>query len=50
MTTRHTNRYSALALSMACALMLPLAGHAQSDAREQRTTFDGRRGDGKLTP
>ncbi|NMW24154.1 hypothetical protein HFP05_07060, partial [Rhodanobacter denitrificans] len=36
MTTRNTNRYSALALSMACALMLPLAGHAQSDTREQQ--------------
>lgn len=36
MTTRHTNRRNALALSMACALMLPLAGHAQSDTREQQ--------------
>ena len=39
MTTRHTNRYKALALSMACALALPLAAHAQhaqSDAREQQ--------------
>ncbi|WP_426687738.1 hypothetical protein [Rhodanobacter ginsengiterrae] len=36
MTTRHTNRRTALALSMACALMLPLAGHAQSDTREQQ--------------
>ncbi|MDW2981242.1 MAG: porin [Rhodanobacter sp.] len=36
MTTRHTHRYTALALSMACALMLPLAGHAQNDTREQQ--------------
>lgn len=36
MTTRHTDRRTALALSMACALMLPLAGHAQSDTREQQ--------------
>lgn len=36
MTTRQTHRHSALALSMACALMLPLAGHAQGDTREQR--------------
>ncbi len=36
MITRHDHRRSALALSMACALMLPLAGHAQSDAREQQ--------------
>ena len=38
MTTRFPNRYTALALSMACALLLPLAAHAQSDAdtREQQ--------------
>ncbi|HEV2681773.1 MAG TPA: hypothetical protein VGV14_14810 [Rhodanobacter sp.] len=36
MTTRYPNRYKALALSMACALLLPLAAHAQSDAREQQ--------------
>jgi len=36
MTTRQTHRHSALALSMACALMLPLAGRAQGDTREQR--------------
>jgi len=36
MTTRYPNRYKALALSMACALMLPLAAHAQSDTREQQ--------------
>ncbi|WEN15525.1 hypothetical protein PY254_02270 [Rhodanobacter sp. AS-Z3] len=36
MKTRHTNRGTALALSIACALMLPLTGHAQSDTREQQ--------------
>ncbi|KZC39367.1 MULTISPECIES: hypothetical protein [Rhodanobacter] len=36
MSQRPTHRYSALALSMACALMLPLAGHAQNNAREQQ--------------
>ncbi len=36
MTTRHTNRRTAIALSMACALMLPLAGHAQSGTRQQQ--------------
>jgi hypothetical protein len=37
MTTRYPNRYRALALSMACALALPLAAHAQnSDTREQQ--------------
>jgi hypothetical protein len=36
MTSRHTYRYKALALSAACALALPLAGHAQSDTREQQ--------------
>ena len=36
MTTRFPNRYTALALSMSCALLLPLAAHAQSDAREQQ--------------
>ncbi|GAB2540252.1 hypothetical protein [Rhodanobacter koreensis] len=36
MTTRFPNRYTALALSMACALLLPLAAHAQSDTREQQ--------------
>ncbi|WP_426701454.1 hypothetical protein ACPPVV_00075 [Rhodanobacter sp. Col0626] len=34
MISRHSNRYTALALSMACALALPLAAHAQSDTRE----------------
>ncbi len=36
MTKRHNNRYAVLALSMACALSLPLAAHAQSDTREQQ--------------
>ena len=36
MSQRPVHRYSALALSMACALMLPLAGHAQDSAREQQ--------------
>ncbi|MFA6232203.1 MAG: hypothetical protein WC617_18845 [Rhodanobacter sp.] len=36
MTKRHTNRYAVLALSMACALSLPLAAHAQNDTREQQ--------------
>ena len=36
MTIRSVNRYKALALSTACALMLPLAAHAQSDVREQQ--------------
>ncbi|MGH8157969.1 MAG: hypothetical protein ACREPQ_07605 [Rhodanobacter sp.] len=38
MTTRYPNRYTALALSMACALLLPLTAHSQSssDAREQQ--------------
>lgn len=36
MTMRYPNRYTALALSMACALLLPLAAHAQSDVREQQ--------------
>jgi hypothetical protein len=34
MISRHPNRHTALALSMACALALPLAAHAQSDTRE----------------
>lgn len=36
MSQRPVHRFSALALSMACALMLPLAGHAQNNAREQQ--------------
>jgi len=36
MTTRYPNRRTMLALSMACALALPLAGHAQTDTREQQ--------------
>ncbi|MGB5852821.1 MAG: hypothetical protein WBG85_11065, partial [Rhodanobacter sp.] len=36
MATRQTHHRSALALSLACALMLPLAAHAQSDTREQQ--------------
>jgi hypothetical protein len=36
MTTRYPNRYKALALSLACALAMPLTAHAQNDAREQQ--------------
>lgn len=36
MTTPCKNRHTALALSMACALLLPLAAHAQNDSREQQ--------------
>lgn len=36
MTTPCKNRHTALALSMACALLLPLAAHAQNDTREQQ--------------
>lgn len=36
MATHYPNRHRTLALSVACALMLPLAAHAQSDAREQQ--------------
>jgi hypothetical protein len=36
MATRQTHHRSALALSLACALMLPLAAHAQDDTREQQ--------------
>ncbi|MGP1666449.1 MAG: DcaP family trimeric outer membrane transporter, partial [Rhodanobacter sp.] len=36
MTKQKSSRHTALALSMACALALPLAAHAQSDTREQK--------------
>jgi len=36
MTTRLNHRHAVLALSMACALSLPLASHAQSSSREQQ--------------
>lgn len=36
MTMRYANRFTALALGVACALGLPLAAQAQGDTREQQ--------------